>query len=262
MTKRKMMIALLVSIMVFTLPACDLGVGGIGRVGDESEPEPVSDPYASLSPEVGKVLSTIESDYSKIRWGVIYPLSEQYPGVVVSISPYDTDPYHYLAVAVTNVHSVEVTFTGSMEAKSDDSSVIGMGSFYEEHLGPGQTIISLLYCGTDKLPDGRIHWSDVQIKKAEDDRYIPWEADWSLSKSPGYRSAKAELAVTGDGGDPHLKKVDGLLIDDKGFILSGAEAYVYDIKPQEGRISTELEFYATEHALERISDMAVFANCR
>lgn len=211
-----------------------------------------------LPPDVRRALEGLDTDYSKIRWGIEYVLSDDYPGVVVGVAPYYTDPYHYLAVAVTNVHPVDIVFSGDFHAKSEGGEDVGSGFFFKEHIGSGCTIMIPVSCGTDEAPDGRLSWTNIQIETADKSAGTSWTSDWEISKDPLFKRAGADLRIRGTGiRNPDIKNVSAFLLDDKGNILSGAQQYIHD-KPLIGDYRVELDFYIDEKAQERIDDMAVF----
>lgn len=216
----------------------------------------------SLDPKVRSALEKLDGDYAKIRWGCEYSIFGDFPEIVVSIAPYYTDPYHYLAVAVTNVTPEEVVFSGDMQAKAADDEVIGTGFFFKEHIGSGCTIMLPVFCGTDKAPDGRIHWSNVELEAAEEEVSLPWTSEWNISKDPSFKRAQAKVLI-GETGfiTPDIKMISAFLVDGEGNILSGATEYFHE-KPVFGRYQADLDFYIDGPSQERISDMAVFAGFR
>ena len=226
---------------------------------EEAEEQSTSGGKDLLDPEVRGVLSSLDSDYSKVRWGVEYSPLEEYPGIVVSIAPYYTDPYHYLVVGVTNLHPFEVIFSGFMEAYAKDDTVVGSGIVANEHIGSGQTIASLVYCGKDAAPDGRIHWRDISISPANETLYSSFKADWAVSPDPGGMSARATIAIAYlDGRDPVLKRVTALILDESGNIISGSYETVDKIEPQEGTLYFPMDFYLTKGDMKYAADMCIF----
>ena len=214
----------------------------------------------TLAPEVRAALESLDTDYAKIRWGCEYTILEDFPGVVVGVTAYDPAPYHYLAVAVTNVEEQEVIFSGDMQVKAADDSTVGSGFFFKEHICPGQTVMHAIDCGTDKRPDGRIHWENVEMIRGEKRDYDPWTADWSITKEPDFNRVGANITITGEAlTPPDIKEIDAFLLDGEGNILSGARDFIHDI-PLIGAIKDSVFFYIEGQSQDQIRDMAVFCS--
>lgn len=216
----------------------------------------------TLPPEVRTALESLDTDYAKIRWGCEYTIIDDFPGVVVSVSAYNPSPYHYLAVAVTNVEEQEVIFSGDMQVKAADDSVIGSGFFFKEIIRPGQTVMHAIDCGTDKKPDGRIHWENVEMIRGEKREYDPWTANWSITKEPNFNRVGADISITEELlTTPDIKEIDAFLLDSEGNILSGARDLIHDI-PLIGAIKDSVFFYIEGQSQDQIRDMAVFCSNR
>ena len=231
----------------------------------KSEPKAVKSVAGAedtLPPEVRAALGRLDTDYAKIRWGCEYTIIDDFPGVVVGVTAYDPSPYHYLAVAVTNVEEQEVIFSGDMQVKAADDSVIGSGFFFKELIKPGQTVMHAIDCGTDKKPDGRIHWENVEMISGEQTLNDTWTADWSLTKEPDFNRVGADISITGELlTTPDIKEIDAFLLDSEGNILSGARDFIHDI-PLIGAIKDSVFFYIEGQSQDQIRDMAVFCSNR
>ena len=216
----------------------------------------------TLVPEVRAALGRLDTDYTKIRWGCEYTIIADFPGVVVSVTAYDPAPYHYLAVALTNVEEQEVIFSGDMQIKAADDSTVGSGFFFKEHIAPGQTVMHAIDCGSDKRPDGRIHWENVEMIRGEKREYDLWTANWSITKEPDFNRVGASINIIGETlTPPEIEEIDALLLDGEGNILSGARDFIHDI-PLIGAIKDSVFFYIEGQSQDQIRDMAVFCSNR
>ena len=111
-----------------------------------------------ISEEAQELLETIESDYSKVNWGVEYSPTGM-DGIVISIAPYNDNGSNYLAIAVTNLYNTDTTFSAEGYAKGTSGQKVGNVLFYDTAIRPGNTIIKLLYC--DDVPTGEEDFRQV-----------------------------------------------------------------------------------------------------
>lgn len=212
-----------------------------------------------LKPEVRKALLSIDSDYSKVRWGVEYSPIKEYPGLVASVAPYRKDDRYCLLVGITNLNPFEVVFSGNLEARAVGDEVAGSSVVAKEHVGSGQTAGFLIDCEDGVPPDGRIRWSDMKVCRADDCLYVPFTADWAVAPGPDGNVARAAIGITvPEGGDMTYRSITALVLDKEGRILSAASEMTEGLVPQDGRLYLPMEFSLGESSIGDVSDMCIF----
>jgi hypothetical protein len=233
--------------------------GSASSVSSSSGTEAV--PPAKLDDEVKEKLAKLDTDYSKVQWGVVYSLSEEFPGCVVSVAPFEFGKRHKLVVAITNLYESELTVSASVEAKAADDSILGKSYIFAHHLGSTNTMIETIDCGDAQLPDGRIRWTDLRIRTEDKKYYTPWESDWEMSGNPEDRNVQGKVTMyEANGGQIGTGGLYGLLLDEQGYILADGCDFVDEEKIKDGKASAEINFYGDEEVLKKTKDMALFSN--
>lgn len=219
-----------------------------------------AEPTFELPEQTKTALSSLQSDYSLVNWGVEYTASEDYPGCVISVTPGFLYDGLCLVVGVTNLYDKEISFMGTAQAMDDGGNAIGEGFVYNSCIGSGNTIIEVIDCGNN-VPDGRIHWTNVQISEPYGE-YVPWEADYSITGKPsdGYLTVNYELyasdksACVGD-------TVRVLLLDEDGFVMGSGMGFGEDIAAGE-KVSGSIDVIGEEDLLKNTKSLAMFTNPR
>ena len=213
---------------------------------------------STLDPEVQSVLDSLTSDYNKIVWGSVYSVIDKAPAIVVSVTPCMTYDRYALLVAVTNLYNEPMAFSGMAQAKGSGDEVVGETYFSEDCIGPGSTVVRLIYCG-DTISDGRIHWTDC-MAYAADGSAVEWEGDYVVTgnASDGSLTVDYNIYAT-DGSSAKLGEVAVVLLDENGMAVSAAEAYPDDI-PAGGKAQDSATIYSDPDMLNTVKDVAVFAN--
>ena len=215
--------------------------------------ESKSDGNSYLDSETKKKLESLDTDYSKVNWGVQYSPFEDHPGIVISVAPY-VDEYdtYKLIVGITNLLDTPVTISGGGEAAGKDGSIVGETYIYENAIGVGNTVIEVIYC--DDVPDGRIHWTDLEVS-GSDSRYVPWEADWELSNSDDFSEYTLNYNIYAE--EPFVGgSICGLAVDQDGNVV-----YVFDTYEENPTSSLSDSITAYENLSARgLKDVALFIN--
>ena len=207
----------------------------------------------TTNPNVGDPVSINETDYSKVNWGVTYPI-DGYEGITVSVTPY-VDDYGtwYLVVGVTSLYEGQVTFSGSAEAKDANGNIIG-DTFAYIDIGGGNTNIFTIRCDEGTTPNGEIHWEDIRINDSYKE-YVPWAADWNIT-SNGDNELVLDYTIT-NASSASVGQVYGLLLDANGYVIDVFSDYVSD----EGTTITDSDsIYRTDIVRSGATDVAFFAN--
>ena len=220
--------------------------------GDSDDPIRTED-GSHLDSDVKEKLDALDTDYSKVNWGVQYSPFEDEPGLVISVAPY-VDEYgtYKLIVGITNLLDTPITFSGGAEAKGKDESIVGETYIYEDSLGVGNTVIEIISC--DDIPDGRIHWTDLKMQEG-DSRYIPWEADWELLNGDD----KSEIIFKYNlyANEPFVAGyIYGLALDQDGNVVYVFDAYEDELTSNlTGSVTTYEDLSA-----RGLKDVALFSN--
>lgn len=238
---------------------------GTGDEGEEDDTEKYDEPHESeslttstLNSEIQASLDALETDYAKVKWGVQYSISQDLPGVVISVTPSKGYFSNELVVAVTNLYDKDISFSGSAKAKDANDNIIGETFIYNSCIGSGNTIIDIIDC-EDKVPDGRIQWSEVDIREALGE-YVPWEADYSAKGhlEDGYVTVDYSLySASGETCSGDL--VILMLLDENGFVVGHTSDYVGDLAENE-KYAGSVEIYGHEENLSLAKNLAIFAN--
>ncbi len=211
-----------------------------------------------LSPEAEELLSELQSDYHKINWGVRYPVSEELPYLVISVAPYMSYDEQCLLIGITNLYDRDISFSGSATAVSKDDDVVGDAYVYTGTLGSGNTVFQPIYCGS-KLPDGRIKWENCSIETNLYESYVPWEADYTLTKNADGRLTLVYSLYGKDGAETVPGNVYAILIDDSGNVLAFGKDFSADTVPSGEKYGSGIVFYQDNYMLAGTADVCMFA---
>lgn len=213
---------------------------------------------SSLSPEAEELLSELQTDYHKINWGVRYPVSEELPYLVISVAPFMSYDENCLLIGITNLYDRDISFTGSATAVSKDDEVVGSAYVYTGTVGSGNTVFQPIYCGS-KLPDGRIKWENCSIETELYESYVPWEADYTLTKNADGRLTLVYSLYGKDGAETVPGNVYAILIDDRGNILAFGKDFSADTVPSGEKYGSGIVFYLDNYMLAGTADVCMFA---
>lgn len=215
---------------------------------------------STLPDDVEEALSKLETDYNKVYWGSRYSMFEDMPGVVVSVTPCKLYGVDYgLVIAITNLYDTDVSFAGSASALGSNDTVIGDAYIYNSCIGSGNTFIEVIDCGSDEMPDGRIHWEDVDLAEAIG-TYVPWEADYSGKENSEDGTISIDYELYATYGTPcNGEIVYALLIDENGFVIGLSSDYATSIGENE-KYAGSIEIAGDEDDFRLVKDVAMFAN--
>ena len=204
-----------------------------------------------VSDKTVEALEALDTDYTKIAWGVIYTPADD-EEIVISIAPYNDGENYYIVVGVTNLYDKDITFEGSGYAKNNEDENVGDIEIKADNIGPGSTIITCVKC--EAGANGAIHWDSVEFKECES-KYVYWESDWALGQSDD-GSVGLNYKIEGEE-DLSAVKVSALVLNESGFIIGYGES---DDAQIDGTVAGGvIDFHAKEF-LDTVADVAVFAN--
>ena len=215
---------------------------------------------STLLPETEELLSKLDTDYNKINWGVTYSMFEELPNFVISVTPYMRYGEYYLLIGMTNLYKEPMDFTASAVAYDADGNEIGDTFIYINAIGGANTALSLIPCG-DKMPDGRIHWEEAELKESSFSKYIPWELDYSLTGKASDGVLTASYGIYSANKDT-LSDVNlfCVLTDENGYVLSLGSDYLLEDVPAGETYEGEIKIYEDEAVLSAVKGIAFFAN--
>lgn len=217
------------------------------------EPETTEESGTNQNTETMQ-LSDLDTEYTKVNWGVTYAPIEDAPNLFVSVAPWvDSYGNPALLVAVTNMYDTNLNFSGNAYAKDSSGNYVGNYYAYLSNIGPGNTSVFKIICRDGGVPNGEIHWEDLKVEEGIK-TYVPWEADWSISNEGNMLTldytVNMEQAAT-------IGEVYGLVLDKDGNIIDIFTDYISDEK---STITTSTQLYRENIATSGASDVALFMN--
>lgn len=212
---------------------------------------------ANLDSEIASKLNGLNTNYNKVKWGSVYSIFPDNPGIVISVAPGKLFNEDILVVAITNLYDQEISFSGSAKARGKDDAIVGETFIYQGCIGAGNTVIEYIDC--DSTPDGRISWEECEIGESYQE-YVPWEADYQAkgNAQDGYLTVEyGFFASNGDACDSTMITI--LLVDGDGYITGVMTDYMEAIAENETR-NGSVDVYGDESMLSQTKDIAIFAN--
>ena len=214
------------------------------------EEETTSTGSSYLTKAQQSVLDKLDTDYSKVNWGVQYS-PKGMGGIIISVAPYMDGKYPYLLVGITNIYDEDVCFSASGYAKGRRGQEVSDITIYEDAIRPGNTVVKALYC--DDTPTGEIYWDSMELPKVYSESTY-WEGNWSLSKDKdGYYQIDYDLSANDYS---YAGYVTARALDKNGDILDVA----YDYNSDYGYYATgTIQFFEKEFN-SKVADVAMFTN--
>ena len=204
-----------------------------------------------LGKEAEEKIKLLDTDYSKVNWGVRYAPIEDLPGIVVSIAPAkEHNGVNGLVIAVTNLYSEEISVAGGGSVKGLNGEEVGTFYLFADTIGTGSTFIREVYC--DGIPSGEIHWDSLETMETSK-IYIPWEADWTIGEKDGHPEAAYSIYANRPFKAGYIY---GLLLDNAGNIV---DIYSTTDYTETDRLEGTMRGYYDPKELG-VADMALFAN--
>lgn len=212
---------------------------------------------ANLDSEIASTLNALNTDYNKVKWGSVYSMFEENPGVVISVAPgkmYDED---ILIIAITNLYDQDFCFSGTAKALGKDDAIVGETFVYESCVGAGNTVIEYIDC--DSTPDGRISWEECEISESYQE-YVPWEADYQAKGNAQEEHLTVDYELyASDGSACAGGLVTVLLVDGDGYITGMMTDFMEEIA-EKGTWNSSVDVYGHESMLSQTKDVAIFVN--
>lgn len=205
------------------------------------------------------MLAELPSDYNKINWGVVYNISEDYPGLYVSITPYTSFGSHYLIVAYTSLYEDNISISADATALTSDGATAGDRFVFVDSISRGMTVIDKIYCGENE-PDGRIHWENISIKLNESDKVLDWEADTTVNGAPSEGMVTVDYTIsTPSATAMNVGTVSFILTDENGFVVGMGEDVAVDATKNGESYTSSCDIYEDSDALSRAANILMFA---
>lgn len=208
-------------------------------------------PRSSVSSATQAKLDALETDYNKVKWGIVASPTG-YENIVVSIAPYCQNGTLYTVIAITNLYDydVEIDTTGTVKGLNGED--VGDFVIYEPCLGSGDTILYQTYCDDNTICE--TYWERFYVAPTSYSQAANWESDWSVGQDEyGYYEFYYYL-YSNQNMCP--RAVTALALDSEGYIRGYAQSY----NSTEGTSCyDELRFYTKEFD-EPVTDFAMFAN--
>ena len=208
-------------------------------------------PRSSVSSATQAKLDALETDYNKVKWGIVASPTG-YENIVVSIAPYCQNGTLYTVIAITNLYDydVEIDTTGTVKGLNGED--VGDFVIYEPCLGSGDTILYQTYCDDNTICE--TYWERFDVAPTSYSQAANWESDWSVGQDEyGYYEFYYYL-YSNQNMCPGA--VTALALDSEGYIRGYAQSY----NSTEGTSCyDELRFYTKEFD-EPVTDFAMFAN--
>ena len=204
------------------------------------------------------LLASLDTDYSKVYWGVSYSVFEDLPGLVVSLTPCMQYDSYGLVVAITNLYDEEMTFAGNAVALDSEGNEIGETYIFEPNIGTGNTAVAVIDCG-QSMPDGRVQWTECETMETTAD-YVPWEADYQVTGNPAeeYLSVDYNFYAS-EGTACEDAEVIVCLLDEDGLVIGVGSDYISEIGEGENYGGT-INVYGDKDVLALTQGVAMFAN--
>lgn len=215
---------------------------------------------STLNGEAKNILASLETDYNKIYWGVTYPVDEELPGFVISVTPYQEGEQTYLIVGLTNLYDINMDFSGSVGAYDSSNNIIGDSFIYERNIGSGNTITEKIFC--DGVPDGRLHWEEVKLtESSSDSKYVPWEIDYAIKGNAENKSLDMSYEIySANNEDMSDIDLQIYLVTADGFIIADTEEYISDTIKAGSKYSATRSIYVDEALVSEVAGVAIFGN--
>lgn len=233
--------------------ARDLTRSSTWEEADTAEPD-------MAEPDAGQAITSSDTDYDKINWGVSYAPFENYPGFVVSVAPFIDYGDYILLIAFTNSYEDPVSFSGDATAYGENDSEVGSTFVYTGTICKGNTLIATINCGED-MPDGRIHWSDCSLNFDPVKEYAPWEADVNISGDPGDGYLTAEYSISCvENTDMIPGEIVMILVDEDGNVIAVESHYEDTLVAGGDTCNGSFSIYQEEALLKQTADYVMFAS--
>ena len=238
------------------------GIGNSGTGNTDTGNAGTNNTGAGTNPSGGVPvgLSSLETDYKLVKWGVTYSPIPDMPDFVVSVTPYISYDSYYVIVALTNLYDKDLEFSANVSALDAEGRAIGSTLIYHDAIGSGNTVIDVIGCD-EGTPDGRIHWEDCELGESEFCKYVPWEADYRAS-------GNAEDGITIDyelysanNEEMNTDDVTILLLDEEGYVCDCVTDYIGGYLEAGEKYSGSVISFNDEEILKKVKKVAMFTNC-
>ncbi|MBO4912399.1 MAG: hypothetical protein J5504_06705 [Butyrivibrio sp.] len=204
----------------------------------------VESPYCP--DEVIDFLNSLETDFTKVKWGVVYPVTGM-EGVIISVTPYMKGTESHLIIGITNLYDQDLTIKSEGFAKDTSGKNTADIKFEDKGVGAGNTVIHDVAC--KDFPSGEISWTNIEIPDTSAE-YVVWDGVWSFSKDMvfTYELTADKEMVPGE--------VTALLLDSEGYVLGS----VTDNNTGSGRAASGSMKSDYDNSTNDLCNVAMFVN--
>lgn len=212
-----------------------------------------------LPEKLKKRLNSLNTDYVQVAWEQQYSIEGEDPNVVISTTSYESYGYTEIVVAVTNMTKKDIEFFAEMTVFNQNGDEVGYNTIYEIALGVENTNVYVVGCN-DEVSDYTINWKSVDIRDANYDRYIPWQADYSATAGE-YDSVDVSYDFySANGEDMNNGTITILLLDSKGKVLARGFDYFDESLPAGDSYHGEVNVIGDSKNMKRTANIAMFSN--
>lgn len=212
---------------------------------------------ASSNKSPKEMIDSLQSDLNKINWGVRYSFSDDYPYLYVSVAPYFKDGVYHLMIALTNLYTQDILFTGDADAAEAAYPI----TIITGPLGCGNTELFDLTCSSD-FPTGKIRWSDCTIElNNTSEKFVPWRGNYAAKANDSHTAVEIEYSIYGDNNQTTVPgRVTFAFLDENGNVLAVEDDYSSEEVPGGTYYSNTVESYMSEALMSEIRGVAMFAS--
>lgn len=221
--------------------------------GDEWDVPSESEEKEELGIISGGDMSTLDTDYSKVKWGTSYTVPGA-EGINISVT-YCMSDINTLVVGVTNMYNQPVSVYMEGEALSENGQGVGNTVFYADALGSANTVVTTIYCSEPS--DGRISWNNISVNLS-DGTYVPWEADWAINRGDD-GAIVLEYGINGYD-KMTMGTIYGLILDQNGYVLDVNFDMNYDTINAGETAYGNLSYWGLDDYVSDIRGAAMFIN--
>ena len=204
----------------------------------------VESPYCP--DEVVDFLNSLETDFTKVKWGVVYPVTDM-EGIIISVTPYMKGTESHLIIGITNLYDQDLTIKSEGFAKDTSGNNTADLKFEDKGVGAGNTVIHDVTC--KDFPSGEISWTGIEIPDTSAE-YVLWDGNWALGNDMEF-----SYEFTGEK-DMVPGEITALLLDSEGYVLD----CITDNNTNVGKTASGSMKSDYDDSSNELSNVAMFVN--